>query len=147
MSTITRTYLCRLLILGIVHTRALTLLLGVSGITLGLGFIFANTLDPNYSAAVDFASPIYWAIGLLVYGSVKVLQSLGRMPALIKLLNALQGAWIWTFLFISFSVLDFAPITPTELLLLVPIFCEMWELAVAIFNFKVYQRRRKEDTK
>lgn len=141
------TLLCRLLILGIVHTRALTLLLGISGITLGIGFALSNTTDLDYAAVVQFAPPIYWVIGLLVYGILKILQALGRMPATIKLLNALQGIWAWSFLFISFSIIDTAPITPTELLLVVPILCEVWELVVAIFNFRIYPRRRKDDTK
>lgn len=147
MVALTRTFLCRLLILGIVHTRALTLLLGISGITLGLGFILGNTAEQNYAAVIQFAAPIYWALGLWVYGVLKILQSLGRMPAILKLLNALQGVWAWAFLFISFSIIDTAPITPTELLLIVPILCEAWELVVAIFNFRVYPRRRKDDTK
>lgn len=141
------TLLCRLLVLGIVHTRALTLLLGLSGITLGIGFALGNITDLGYTAVVQFAEPIYWVIGLSVYGILKVLQALGRMPATIKLLNALQGIWAWSFLFISFSIIDTAPITPTELLLVVPILCEVWELIIAIFNFRIYPRRRKDDTK
>lgn len=141
------TLLCRLLVLSIVHTRTLTLLLGLHGITLGIGFALGDITDLDYTAVIQFAKPVYWAIGLWVYGILKVLQALSRMPATIKLLNALQGIWAWSFLFISFSIIDTAPITPTELLLVVPILCEVWELVVAIFNSRIYPRRRKDDIK
>lgn len=147
MAHLTKTFLLRILLLIIAQIRTMSLILGLCGITLGLGFLVGDTGNPNYHSIKEFAPISFWAFGFFTYGVIKLLHSVFRVHHSVKLLNALQGIWVWTFLFLSFSIFDSTPLAPTELLLIIPIICELWEIVIAIFNFSTYPYRRKEDTR
>lgn len=149
MTHLTKTFLLRILLLIIAQVRSMSLILGVCGITLGLGFLVMDTENPNYHSIKEFAPIGFWAAGFFTYGTIKVLHSVFRVHYSIKLFNALQGIWVWTFLFLSSSIFDSTPLTPTELLLVIPIICELWEIVIVIIisNFSTHPCRRKEDTR
>lgn len=135
------------LIIAIFQIRAITFLLGVCGISLSIGFVFMNTSNPNYTALLQLANYAAWSLGFFTYGCIKVFQALFRVPYYIKLINAAQGMWLWTYLLLSFVVFDFSPLAPTELLLFVPVLCEVWEVTINIVNTKIHPDRRETDTK
>lgn len=140
-----KTFTSRLATLVFVQAHTMTLLLGVCGLALSIGFILGSPTNANYSTISSFADQSIWAFWFLIYSIIKLLQPLVRVWHSIKILNALQGIWAWSFIFLSFTVFDSTPIAPTELMLVIPIICELWELVVDIFNFRTCPHRRKGD--
>ena len=149
MTHLTKTFLLRILLLIIAQIRTMSLISGLCGITLGLGFLVGDTGNPNYHSIKEFAPISFWAFGFFIYGVIKLLKSVFRVHYSVKLFNALHGIWVWTFLFLSLSIFDSTPLAPTELLLIIPIMCELCETVIITlkFNLGTYPYRRKGDAK
>ena len=128
-----------------VQAHTMTLLLGICGLMLGIGFLVGDAANPNYATIISFASPNTWALGFFVYSIIKLYQTINRVPHVLKIANAVQGIWAWSFIFLSFVIFDPTPIAPTEIMLLVPLVSEVWELVIDIFNFNTCPHRRKEE--
>lgn len=128
------------------EASSIMLLLSLCGILLGLGFIFGDPSNANYKAINSAGHVLVWGIGFLVYGVVKGIQTLYRIPVALKLVTSALGLWAWNYVFLSFTVLDSSPMAPTEVLLAVPIVCEMWGLAVSMFTLGQFKGRRTTDT-
>jgi hypothetical protein len=127
------------------ESSSVTLLLGIAGILLGLGFLLGDPANPNYQAITAFGSAEVWSIAFIFYGIVKLAQTLGRCNIWLKLLMSLSGLWAWNYVFLSFTIFDLTPVAPTEILLALPIVCEVWGLAVELFAVRIFKGRRLSD--
>lgn len=119
------------------QARVLTFLLGLIALLLSLGFFIGDgNQSTNYSLLFDLLSPKIWAVLFGIYGGIKVYQAFDKLPGYLRIITSIIGTWIWIYVFLSFVVFDQYPISPAELLILIPLACEAWELVLDIFNFK-----------
>lgn len=121
----------------------ITIILGLCGVMLGLGFYYGDVSNNNYQLLTAFAPANVWAVGFILYGLIKLYQYTTKVADWVCLVNAVQGIWAWSYLLLSFVVLDTTRIAPTELMLFVPLIFEVWELAAAIFKFSTRRRRKR----
>lgn len=126
------------------HT-AITVLLGVLGFALGLGFTVSKTYNPNYTFLLELAPFWQWALVFFAYASSKILGVLYRTPFFVKALTTISGLWLWNYIFLSFIVFDKTPVAATELMLIVPVICEVWGFTNTIYNSKHKLSRRSSD--
>lgn len=125
------------LLLKVNHT-IVSITLGIFSLLLGIGFIFGDlTANNNYNA---FNDKYVWSAVFLSYSSVKFIQSLGRMPICIKATASILGLWNWTYILVSFLILDPSPMGPAEPVLLMPL---LWELAYMTSLIAIYKRYSK----
>ena len=100
-----------------------------AGILLAIGFFVGDvTNNQNYGMIREFASPFEWAIILIIYSLIKLLSIIWIVPKSLCTLNGIFGIWMWNYIFLSFSVFDTTPISPAELLLILPILIEFWAM-------------------
>lgn len=126
------------------HT-VVTMLLGMVALLLASGFLISHTSNTNYYLLTDFASFSFWAAAFFLYGTAKITSTLYRTPFSIKLLTSVSGMWLWTYLTLSFVIFDITPIAPTEMMLFITGICEVWTLALNIFDSKHSHARRETD--
>jgi hypothetical protein len=108
--------------------------MGWIAVVLGFGFLFAEVTTPNYIA---FLSPAWmWGILFLAYGLCHVAGAMYRLKTWVSYLCGGFGMWLWNYLFLSFVVFDKTPIQATEMMLALPIVCEVWLLAEDIYRAK-----------
>ena len=110
----------------------LNFLLALTALMLSAGFLFAQGTNQNYSLIYDLMSPLLWSFSFLIYSAAKFYQTYVRSSNLIKCLIGSVGIWLWTLMFLSFSVFDSTPIAPAESLILVFAFVEVWVLVSVI---------------
>lgn len=127
------------------ESSQIMLLLAMCGVLLGLGFIFGDPNNNNYKAINEAGSAILWGISFTAYGLIKAIQTLYRIPTWLKFVASAAGIWAWNYVFLSFTLLDPTPVAPTEILLAIPIVCEMWGLAVSLFTLGQRKGRRSID--
>lgn len=117
----------------------LTLFLGLAAVLLSLGFVLSGQavfLNKNYSLLLDLAHPFFWVGSFLVYGVLKITTSVVRLPSYIEIALSTYGIWLWTYIVLSFIVFDKRAPAPTELILCIPTLCEVWVLALILYNSK-----------
>lgn len=124
---------------------SLSFALGLVSILLSLGFFFANAHTENYQLMNTHGSPELWAILFFTYGGARVASSLYRFSNFARIWLTFIGLSVWSFLFISFVLVDITPLRPTELMLLLPILVEFWFAVNAIDCIKGAVYRRKTD--
>lgn len=116
------------------NSTALTLILTVTSTLLGLGFLFGSGTNSNYTSVYALASPEVWAGVFFTYSLVKAGQALNYLNYRVKEVTSIIGLWLWSYLSLSFLWFDKTPLAPTELMLLVTIFAEIWTLAVLMYT-------------
>lgn len=116
------------------ESKTITFLLSIIGFLLGTGFYFFNISNVDYAVFYSLADMQYWGIVFYLYGSIKLLQSIRPISQWLKIAGSSLGMWLWTYLIFGFLLLDQTQPTPEELLLIVPLICEMGELVINMFN-------------
>lgn len=114
----------------IAESKTITMLLAVIGLFLGIGFLIGDSSSIDYHPLRMLFDPIIWAIIFLGYSAIKFSQIIKKIPIRIKVFNSTLGMWLWTYVVISFLFYDPKPISPAEILLLVPLVCELIELII-----------------
>lgn len=116
------------------HGEALQIILGLCGVLMGLGFLFGSASGTNYDSMLSLLPRMVWGYIALFYGLFKLYGVVIQHIYPLELLVAGTGAWMWSYLMLSFTVFDSTPTYPTEWLLTVPIVCELWALSIIIFE-------------
>lgn len=140
-----KTFTHRITTLMFAQAQALTFMLSITALTMGLGFILGVTTSASYADIVALGGDLVWASAFIGFGLLKLIQAVFRIHYFVKIGNSLLGIWLWSFLFLTFSVIGKAELSPLELLLVIPILCEAWEITMTIFNFRLFQGRRESD--
>lgn len=126
------------------NAKLLAGILGISALLLSCGFLFTDSSSHDYKLLVYLFSAKVWAAILLGYGSAKLCKSINGVNLKLDLLTTMFGVWLWTYIFISFVVFDNNAFTPIEILLLLPLIIEAWELVLDIYNFRACKKLQKE---
>ena len=116
------------------NSTALTLILTITSTLLGLGFLLGHGNNSNYTLVYAFAPAYLWGLTFLTYSVVKAGQALNYLSYWLKVTTSIMGLWLWSYLSLSFLWFDESDIAPTELMLLVTIFAELWTLAVLMYT-------------
>lgn len=103
-------------------------LLALASAFLGLGFLFADGSNSNYQMIYAFASKYAWGVFFLLYSASKFCAYFFRIDYKVKLASGVLGLWAWNYLLLSFTMFDITPITPAEILLILPVLVESWIL-------------------
>lgn len=111
----------------------LPMLLGVCGILLGLGFAIGDPAPSNYVSLLSFAGSKFWAVTFILYGCVKIISVFTSIKPIMLSSVSVFGIWAWNYLLLSFVVFDPTPAAPTEVLLAVPLLCDLWSLVQNIY--------------
>lgn len=122
-----------------------SILLGTLAILMSIGFFVSNSPSASFNAAVDLLSAWQWSVLFISYGTVKVIQSISRIPFIVKFATGVLGTWMWSYLFLSSVLLDASFLAPSEMLYLLPILSELWELSMSVVTFKTCPARRKRE--
>lgn len=127
--------------------NVITMLLGMAALLLAAGFLISTNvpLSHNYSLLTDLANYKFWFFAFFLYGIAKIASTLYRTPFIIKLITSVSGMWLWSYLMLSFVIFDITPIAPTEMMLFITGICEVWALALNIFDSKHTNARRETD--
>lgn len=116
--------------------------LGLAALLLCCGFLFANSASQDYNFLLYLFNSKVWASIFFTYGTLKIYQAIKGIPYKLDLVTSIVGMWAWIYVFISVVVFDHRPFTPIEILLLLPVILEAWELVLDIF--KTNQKLKKE---
>lgn len=112
----------------------LTVLLAVTSLLLGLGFAATTGDTDNYDLIHQLAPFSYWATFCTLYGVTKLGGLFFEQLSRTKITVSLLGLWLWSYVALSFIWFDRTPVAPTELMLLVTVFAEVWTLTVLLYN-------------
>lgn len=96
---------------------------------LALGFFFASVDNANYQQLNNLAAKSVWGGIFFCQGTLMFLTTCNNFPFYFKRLISLCGVWLWTYIFLSFTIFDSTPIASTEWLISVPIMLEIWLLS------------------
>lgn len=121
---------------------ALRWVIGWCALWLSYGFLCLSTRGQDYDMLRELRPAFVWGALFAVYGAVGLLDCLFRMNWIVARGAGLLGMWLWSYLFLSLAVFDEKPTTAAEIMLVVPIICEVWLLIMAIF-FRTKEQRRK----
>ena len=123
----------------------MNMLLGMAAILFSVGLFIGYTHDSNL-IMLDQLAPFYvWGTLFSIYGGQKITGCLYRAPYYAKILNAILGLWLWSYLVLSCLVFDPKPLHPLEPMLLLALVCEVWTLAITIHCIKYALFRRRND--
>ncbi len=110
------------------------ILTAISGLLIALGILNTFNLDPNGIMLFDIMSKQYWSILFFVYGCVKLLCCVFKIPQKVCIFTSILGIWMWNCVFLSFVIYDSSRINPTEFLLLAPLISEFWIMLSSTFT-------------
>lgn len=129
------------LLLKLDHT-AVSFTLFILSSLMSLGILIVGMPSTIPSLAV-FSNPVIWVVLFSIYGSVKVIQCLGRTHPILRILFSISGLWLWTYTALSFLTIDTARVTPTDFLVFLPILCELGYLSSLIYMVKLAGKGRR----
>lgn len=124
------------------RTRTIATLLGVAAVLLGLGIIFGNDIQNHVVAMTHTMPKILWVLCLVIYAAIKVHPNTNLKT---NVAAAVFGLWLWTYLFLTFVVLDTASNSPLEYMLMLPILLESWEFTLYVVNIRLTKNWRKHE--
>jgi hypothetical protein len=113
----------------------LGILLAAAGFILSIGFLVADITCRNYDALLALMSPLSWAVGFGLYAIFKLATSTIWSNRALSIVVAFHGLWLWSYVAMSFLFFDPSPISPVELLLVMPILKEMLGIIQIIDRF------------
>lgn len=129
------------------ESKTITMLLGIIGLFLGIGFFIGDSTSIDYYPLLMLFDSATWGIVFLIYSFLKLLQIVKKVHCRIKAFNSTLGMWLWTYVIISFLIYDPKPISPAEILLLVPLVCEVIELVIDLYHNKMNRSSMKEKSR
>lgn len=105
----------------------ISILLGIAGFLISLGFIFGQPeTDNNYNLIYRFADKYVWAGIFAAYGISRSLDCFFCTPLELKVITGVIGIWAWLYVCLSFTIADAGGISPSEYLLVAPVIAEFW---------------------
>ena len=110
---------------------------------LSAGFLFANGFNQNYELIYQAMPQTMWSCTFFIYGALKLHQVYFRTSKTVKYVVGLIGIWLWTFMFLSFSVFDSTPIAPAEVLITIFALVEGWIL-ISVVDICIERRHSKD---
>lgn len=114
---------------------AMNYLLILAGYLLAFGFLFGEPENnPNYALMLWTAPKWLWAIGFVIYSSVKLYGTCRRLPFWFRLSVVLTASYCWAYMLLSFTLMDPTPLAPTEVLLAMPLLTEIWYAATILYK-------------
>lgn len=120
------------------QAKILTLLLGLTAILLASGFLLGDSANnSNYRILLELFDYKVWSVIWGAYGILKFFQLFEKLPYCVRITTSITGIWLWLYLFLSFIVFDRFDFSPAELLILLPLACEVGELVLEIFKFRL----------
>lgn len=126
------------------ESKTITMLLGMIGLFLGIGFIIGDSGSMDYHPLLMLFDSWIWATIFLLYSFLKFSQIVQKVPDRVRIFNSTLGMWLWTYVLISFLIYDPKPVSPAEILLLVPLVCEVIELVIDLYHSKRHRSIMKE---
>lgn len=116
------------------RSDGITFVVSVAAFLLSVGFF---SYDTPYVSAYEVLSrlmPLHlWGLFFLVYGVAKAINLFFVNCLYLTVSVSAVGIWAWNYLFLSFTVFDVAPPHPAELLIFLPVLCEVWSLVSIIY--------------
>jgi hypothetical protein len=109
-------------------------LIGWIALSLGIGFLTADTTTDNYTALKEFTPVLVWAILFIGYGFEKLLGCVVHLPFKVVLGFSVIGLYLWGYVFISFVMFDNSVVQATEYMLMFPLITELWVVSKLIFD-------------
>jgi len=103
---------------------------------LSLGFFIASTESEKYQHINNFADKKIWGAIFALHSISLMLTVFYDFPIHLKRLLNLLGIWLWSYVFLSFTIYSPAPVTPTEWMLVMPVIFEFWLLTEKMFENK-----------
>lgn len=114
-------------------TEAILMMIS-AGFLSAIGFFFGITHEnSNYELMFGFMSQYLWAMLFFIYASVKSVGLFFEVNYIAKVINGVVGLWAWVYMFLSFTFFDQAPLTPTEILLLMPVVVQSWLILSTVY--------------
>lgn len=121
------TLIHRLVQVMITETKTASIFLGCFSLLLGVGFIVGDSTNHGYYFLSSFNTPLIWAANFIIYGTIKISQSVLRIHTWLKVLNSLQGTWCWTFILLSIFIFNDDKILPGQVIYIYPVILEVWD--------------------
>lgn len=112
----------------------ITVLLGVSGMLTGVGMLIADIANRELNQLLQVAPSTLWGCMFLVYGTIKLVSILPirLLPERLLAYVSVQGIWLWTYIMLGSTMFDPRPLSPGELLIILPLICETWSLVYTL---------------
>lgn len=100
--------------------------LGWLSLLLSAGFFASESQNTNYEFLNDSASKAMWATLFAVHGVSLLWLAVIDCTTWLTRTSAGFGLFLWSYVFLSFTIYDPTPINSTEWMLLLPMLIEMW---------------------
>lgn len=110
--------------------------LAIMAVLLAVGLITANDTALSHFPLISIFNEVFWAVLLVAYATVKLLQSTRPVNHCVTIFTSVLGAWIWNYMIVSFVFLDPKPLEASDLLLFVPVVCEVLDLALDMVRWR-----------
>ena len=116
--------------------RTITLLLGTFGLLFGIGFIIGSTSQDRYYPFTVLVPAEYWGVVFCVYGLLKLYQTRYYCSTKLRVATSTLGIWLWSYASISFILYEYSTLSPSDILLLLPLTYEILELVIDLFQHR-----------
>lgn len=106
-----------------------TVMLCIAACLLSVGFLSGvHDTSADYKLIWEFGSNYFWCYTFGIYAAIKAISLYRPIDYRINLCNSAVGLWGWLYICLSFTVFDTTPISPHELVFIVPVLAESWLL-------------------
>lgn len=116
------------------HKKNLAFVLFLLGILLSLGFLLADTKSEDYRNILDLADYRIWGTIFFSYAICKLLSISREFPFIFNAIVSVIGLWLWSYILIEFVFFSPTPLKVVEVLLILPVFTEIWYLTALIYK-------------
>lgn len=122
--------------INLLKEKSLTIGLALAGLLIGLGFLITPAKSLHYGPLLDVADSTYWGLLFIGYGLFKLSELYYKVWLWIKVSATILATWLWFYLLLSLTVYDTRALNPTDLLLILPIIAELFELSYQFYCVK-----------
>lgn len=119
-------------------TSSLRIALGWSALTLSFGFVYGATDQHSFNYLNALMHYNFWALSFGIYGFCMMISGLVNVSRYAYCIADAIGLWLWTYLFLSFVVIDPIPTSAAEYMLVVPILMAVWVIVDRLFKIYIY---------
>lgn len=117
--------------------KSLTIGLALAGLLIGLGFLISPAKSFYYGQLLlDATESAWWGLLFIGYGLFKLSELYYKVWLWIKVSTTILATWLWFYLLLSLTVYDTRGLNPTDLLLILPIIAELFELSYQFYCVK-----------
>ncbi len=121
---------------NLLKEKSLTIGLILAGLLIGIGFLISPAKSSHYGPLLDVADSMWWGLLFIGYGLFKLSEIFYRVWAWLKVVATVAATWLWFYLLLSLTVYDTRALNPTDLLLVLPILAELFELSFQFYWVK-----------